>query len=185
MPQRIRIVTNLLEHVNICHCTEVWKYYFEFYGTNWPWFVLYNWISTVILFYYTRVLMTPGVCFTKKYVRVRYSRSVLTYCYSATVRGHEVYLNKHACQTWGSPPPMAYLTLRRVCRHPIWGVRRTTYCSSWYAQSWNSQFFPEVQNCPLKKLRCNSFKLRCNFQVHLWFNIITWFGVQKPRSHFC
>ena len=36
-----------------------------------------------------------------------------------------------------------------------------------------------------KELRCNSFKLRCNFQVHLWLNILTWFGVQKPRSHFC
>ena len=34
-------------------------------------------------------------------------------------------------------------------------------------------------------MRCNSFKLRCNFQVHLWFNILTWFGVHKPRSHFC
>ena len=46
--------------------------------------------------------------------------------------------------------------------------------------------FPWVQNCPsLKELRCNSFKLRCNFQVHLWFNVLTWFGVQKPRSHFC
>ena len=43
-----------------------------------------------------------------------------------------------------------------------------------------------MQNCPsLKKLRWNSFKLRCNFQVHLWFNILTWLGVQKPRSHFC
>ena len=53
-------------------------------------------------------------------------------------------------------------------------------------QSWNFQIFPEVQNCPsLEELMCNSFKLRCNFQVHTWFNILTWFGVQKPRSHFC
>ena len=53
-------------------------------------------------------------------------------------------------------------------------------------QSWNFHFFPEMQNCPsLKKLSCNSFKLMCNFQVHLWFNILTWFGGQKPRSHFC
>ena len=46
--------------------------------------------------------------------------------------------------------------------------------------------FKEVQNCPsLKEFSCNSFKLRCNFQVHLWFNILTWFGVHKLRSHFC
>ena len=58
--------------------------------------------------------------------------------------------------------------------------------STYYRQSWNFQFFPEVQNCPsLKKLRCNSCKLMCTFQVHLWFNILTWFGVQKPRSHSC
>ena len=47
----------------------------------------------------------------------------------------------------------------------------------------NKPFFPEVKTAP--QLRCNSFKLRCNFQVHLWFNILTWFGVQKPRLHFC
>ena len=46
-------------------------------------------------------------------------------------------------------------------------------------QSWNVHIFTEVQNCP-------SGASRAIFRVHLWFNIIlTWFGVQKPRSHFC
>ena len=44
----------------------------------------------------------------------------------------------------------------------------------------------EVQNCPsLEELRCYSFKLRCNFQVHLWLDIVTWFGVHKAQSRFC
>ena len=36
-----------------------------------------------------------GVCFTKKYVR-----TVLTYCYSATVRGYELYVQTNMRQTW-------------------------------------------------------------------------------------
>ena len=39
----------------------------------------------------------PGVCFTKKYVR-----TVLMYCYSATVRGYELYIQTNAHQTWDS-----------------------------------------------------------------------------------
>ena len=51
-------------------------------------------------------------------------------------------------------------------------------------QSWNFHIFPEVQNCPsLWELRCNSF-LQVQVQFS-WFDIVTWFGVQKPQSQFC
>ena len=39
-----------------------------------------------------------GVCFTKKYVRT-VLRTVLTYCYSATVRGYELYIQTNARKT--------------------------------------------------------------------------------------
>ena len=39
---------------------------------------------------------------------------------------------------------------------------------------------PEL-SLTLGVMKYNSFKLRCNFQVYLWFDIVTWFGVHKPE----
>ena len=111
---------------------------------------------------------------------------------------HTCCLNSHDKKgNLGCIPVVSTRTIRKetldwsttdvYCRLYWWGVTVTSrLLSEWDNQSWNFQICPEVQNCPsLLELKRNSFKLRCNFQVNLWFDIVTLFGIQKPQSQFC
>ena len=68
-------------------------------------------------------------CVSLRSMYVRYLRTVLTYCYSATVRGYVLYVQTNMPKTYGLPNPVDFLTLRT----PIGGVRRSTYSFLLYA----------------------------------------------------